>query len=158
MPTEMGDALTRTADDAWQAAQVVGRLWEALATDDDALALQVTTSGIHGDLGTHEGFADRLRQGIGVEQSTAGRVGVSSKVRVLQGVMIFPCFDVGEGRSSRLVGSWGPEVLSGWLLWVAVEGGRWRVAGQYQQPDGGWPPDTEYLDLPTAPPLDGSVQ
>jgi hypothetical protein len=68
-----------TAAEAWSAAQVVGRFWEARATDDDALALQVTIDAIHSELGTGPGFAARLREGMGVNQGTAGRVGVRQK-------------------------------------------------------------------------------
>lgn len=146
-----------TAAEAWAAAQVVGRFWEALATDDDALALQVTIDAIHSELGTGPGFAARLRERVSVNQGTAGRVGVSSKVRVVTGQMIIVCLDVGEGSQSRLVGYWGPETTPGWLLRVTVEGGRWRVAGRYHQSDEGWPVGTEYLDLPTAPPKEGPI-
>jgi hypothetical protein len=74
------------------------------------------------------------------------------------GQMIIVCLDVGDGRQSRLVGHWGPETTPGWLLRVTVEGGRWCVAGPYHQSDEGWPVGTEYLDLPTAPPIEGLIQ
>jgi hypothetical protein len=150
--------LIPSADDAWAAAQVVGAFWQALAEGDDASAVMVTTAGIHEEVGTEPGFASRLRERLGIDQGACARVGVSSKVRVLQGQMIFPCLDVGEGGQTRPIGTWGPVTIEGWLLQTAVEGGRWRVSGRYLQAAEGWPADTEYIDLPTAPAPEGPIQ
>lgn len=147
-----------STQDAWDAAQVIGSFWRALAEDDDVLSLQATTEQIHDELGTEVGFAGRLREALGVDRVTAARIGVSSKVRVVARTMVFPCVDVGEGHESRLLGSWGPVKVHAWTLWTAFARGGWRVAGVYQAPDGEWPEGTEYLDLPTAPPTTSPVQ
>jgi hypothetical protein len=147
-----------TAEDAWQAAQAVGRLLEALANGDDLVAIQSTSSEIHERFGTGEGFAARLREAFGIDQELASRIGVSSKVRVVSGTMVLVCFEVAEGETTREVGAWGPVKMQVWPLSATLEGASWRVSGSYIRPDGEWPDGTEYLDLPTAPPPRGPTQ
>lgn len=55
-----------------------------------------------------------------------------------------------ESGEPKAVGVWGLEQITGWGLTVALEGGFWRVSGQWD--DEQWPEGTQYLDLPWAPP------
>jgi hypothetical protein len=139
-----------TASDAADASWVVGRFWEALSQDDDLAILQVTASTIHEEIGVGPGVAERVRRAFGVAPERAATIGVSSKVRGIDGVMVFMCVDTAEHPG--LIGNLGPELVEGWAIWTAVQGGRWVVAGRYPTSPGGWPPGTEYIDLPHAPP------
>ena len=154
----MNERTLPTDQDAWAAAQVVGVFWEALALDDDVMALQVTVNAIHDELGTEPGFAARVREALGVDSPLAARLGVSSKVRVVEGVMIFACMEIDPDEGIRRIGQWGPVMLPGWRIPVTVEAGRWRIAGRFDYPGGEWPPHTEYLDLPYAPPSNSPPQ
>jgi hypothetical protein len=146
----MSDETSLTARDAADASRAVGDLWQALADDDDFLALRVTAEVVHEDLGTDVGFCERLRGALDVTKTIADRVGVSSKVRVVDGTMVFMCIDVGEARASKVIGQFGKELIHAWALTVAAERGLWKVSGTFSSgPE--WPAGTQYLDLPDGP-------
>lgn len=128
----------------------MGRLWLALADDDDETAVELTTASLHEELGGVPGIAANLRDGFGVDRMLAARIGVSSKVRVVDGVMVFMCLEVDRDEGDLRLGDWGPVEVRGWGIYVAHERGEWRVAGRYLSPDG-WPEGTVYIDLPHAP-------
>jgi uncharacterized protein (TIGR02391 family) len=140
-----------TDAEALAASQVVGRLWVALADNDDETAFELTTEAVHDELGGVPGLAENLRDGFGVDRMLAARIGVSSKVRVIDGVMVFMCLEVDPKQGYKIVGDWGPVQVRGWGLYVAREGGEWRVDGLYRVSPDGWPDGTVYIDLPHAP-------
>jgi hypothetical protein len=137
--------------DAVEASAAVVNFWADLAADDDALLMNVTASDTWTSFGTEAGFSDRVRGALEVTAELCGRMVVSSKVRVVEGRMIFVCIPVGEDRQPITLGTWGPEKRHLWAPWTVVERGRWTVGGTYVQSEGGWPEGTEYIDLPYAP-------
>ena len=144
--------------DAEAASVAVGDFWRALALDDEALILPLTARQLHDSIGAYPGFSGRLRDSLGVTSEMCDQMGVSSKVRVVEGWMVFVCKDLGQDRGPVVIGTWGPERRHRWALWTVVSAGRWTVGGIYIQPAAGWPKDTTYLDLSHAPPPTGPVQ
>lgn len=144
--------------DAEAASVVVGDFWRTLALDDDALILPLTAPRLHNSIGTHPGFSSRLRDSLGVTSEMCDQMGVSSKVRVIEGWMVFACKDLGEDREPVMISPWGPERRHLWALWTVVTAGRWTVGGIYIQPVDGWPKHTTYIDLSHALSPTGPVQ
>ena len=144
-------AMTPTAEDAAAASQGVGAFWQSLAEDDDLAALQATGPEIHVQYGTEAGFAGRLRDAAGITTQQAARIGVSSKVRVVRGTMVFLCLEVDPEGPPLMIGQFGPELRHAWPLEAGFVQGRWAVHRFYVGPQE-WPEGTDYLDLPHAPP------
>jgi hypothetical protein len=136
--------------DAADAAQGVGAFWSALADDDDLALLRVIDYAGRDTAGTQAGICDRLREQLGVTPDECRTVGISSKVRVMPGgSMVFMCMKLVSGQP-KVVGVWGPEQIQAWGLTVSLEGGFWRVSGNWEGEQ--WPEGTRYVDLPWAPP------
>jgi len=136
--------------DAADAAQAVGAFWAALANDDDLALLRVIDHATRRRAGTQPGTCQRLCDQLETTPGACRTMGVSSKVRVMpNGSMVFMCMKLESGEP-KVVGVWGPEQIQGWALTVALEGGFWRVSGNWVGEQ--WPADTRYLDLPWAPP------
>jgi hypothetical protein len=152
------DQVKPTAEDAFDAFVAVAALWAALSDDDDVAAIQATSSTMHGELGTDPGFAGRLRERLRIDRDIASRIGVTSKVRVVDGRMIFPGVLLEPDGQPAVLGSWGLEVRQTWALWTVIERGQWVVGGTFATDAGGWPAGTEYLDLPHAPATERPVQ
>lgn len=147
-----------TADDAWAAYVTVQAFWRALESGDDADALALTADDVHQQIGTDAGFTARLLETLAIDADTASRIGVSTKVRVVQGEMVLPSIEVRDPNTPMVVGSWGPVQMRAWLIRVAFGRGRWLVAGTYEQPAEGWPPGTQYVDIPQQLPPRGPLQ
>jgi hypothetical protein len=146
-----------TSADAEAASMATAEFWGALAADDDASALACTAASIHEEVGTAPGYCERLRTALGASRGRCERIGTSSKVRVVDGLMILMFLEVDPNAPPKDLGSWGPIRVSGWALWMRQERARWVVGGRYIPDEDGWPARTQYLDLPHAP-APGSVQ
>jgi hypothetical protein len=151
----LGTMTRWTQDDALGAAYAVGDLWAAAQGDDDAAAMRCLSGGLLTLLGDGPGLCDRVREWLGVDRSAAATIGVSSKVRIVEDVIVIMCMTTPP--EGRIVGEWGPVRLPMWAFLMTLERAGWRVAGGYEQPEEGWPPGTEYIDLPHAPPARGGV-
>jgi hypothetical protein len=143
--------------DAIAAKAVVSDFWSALAADDDGGAIDATSSAVHDQIGLDAGFCERLRDALNVDGWVCMRIGISSKVRIVGGRMIFVGAEVDPDEDSRILGYLGPQRIPAWPLWMVLERGRWKVGGVYASEDGTWPADTLYLDLPGAPGPDGPI-
>jgi hypothetical protein len=108
-----------TAADASAASEAVNSLWQAAAEDDDLTALRVTAADVHAQLGTGPGYASRLRDALDRSVAQCERMGLSSKVRIVDDQMVFVSIEVAPGGESMLVGTWGPQKRQ---LWAFVDG------------------------------------
>lgn len=139
-----------TERDAADAAQSVGAFWAALADDDDLALLRVVDQASRDSAGTQAGICDRFRGQLGLTPDECRTVGMSSKVRVMPGgPMVFVCTKLEAGEPT-VYGVLGPEQIQACALTVTLEGGFWRVSGNWQGEQ--WPEGTRYLDLAWAPP------
>jgi hypothetical protein len=144
-----------TPADAHAASAAVADFWQGLAEDNDVLILQVTSTGFQDVHGTAAGVSDRIRDDLIVSREDSALMGTSSKVRVVDGKMVFVC--VRTDGEPLILASWGPEQREMWRIWTVFERGRWTVGGPYRNADG-WPAGTGYLDLPHAYEPDEPIQ
>jgi len=146
-----------TSADADAASVAIADYWTALAEDDDAALLATTSAAFHEAIGTTPGMCERSRAATEVSREACGHIGTSSRVRVVNGWMIFVCIELADGEEGREVGTFGPQAVEARLLVPIFERGRWVVHVNYVLPSENWQGDTAYLDLSSAPTPDRPI-